>query len=362
MSEITTAIKPIGVTVSDCLRPRCESPRLRDPSPHKYFLPETSHLVNSSTILESPSTQTQPTSLLSPRITPTIWYLSNMSTRTMDTEFPLPVPMHRPFITLDPQYDEPLPFRRALKKVTELNAENAIPYKLPKSRPMSRLELLPFEIRQRIYAYVGFDPRYWRYEDYSYERSYEFWRQQFTEYIVCACSTQRRDIAYSFGNWDLLEVVANVLSLLHVNRGFRAQLLDLMLHGQTVKFKHYPRNEWSYQGKPMSESERHNYWSSAWTPKRLECWTFEFLRHVCIAKDISWNTNSKATCYAFRKHLHAIRCIAEHCPLLVSLYAALSKPCCMKKKLRYTESVAMVYGELAQKFQDLEVVGILLWT
>ncbi|EAT79961.2 hypothetical protein SNOG_12663 [Parastagonospora nodorum SN15] len=51
---------------------------------------------------------------------------SNDSSRSlMDTDYGLPVSMHRPFVTLDEQYDEPLSFRRRLKQVTELTAENS---------------------------------------------------------------------------------------------------------------------------------------------------------------------------------------------------------------------------------------------
>ncbi|KAH3915615.1 hypothetical protein HBH56_077190 [Parastagonospora nodorum] len=69
----------------------------------------------------------------------------------MDTDYGLPVSMHRPFVTLDEQYDEPLSFRRRLKQVTELTAENSSPYTLPKRRCLSRLEKLPSEIRRKIY-------------------------------------------------------------------------------------------------------------------------------------------------------------------------------------------------------------------
>jgi hypothetical protein len=78
----------------------------------------------------------------------------------MDTDYGLPVPMHRPFITLDDQYDEPLPFRCRLKQVTELTAENSSQYTLPKKRCPSRLEKLPSEIRRKIYEYLHIPPIY----------------------------------------------------------------------------------------------------------------------------------------------------------------------------------------------------------
>jgi hypothetical protein len=74
---------------------------------------------------------------------------------TMDTDHELPAPMHRPFITLDSQYDAPLSFRRSLDQISELNAENCMPYTLPKERRLSGFERLPLEIRRRVYDYLG---------------------------------------------------------------------------------------------------------------------------------------------------------------------------------------------------------------
>jgi len=78
-----------------------------------------------------------------------------MMTSTMDTDYGLPVPMHRSIISMDPRYDEPLPFRRCLKQVTELTAENATPYQLPKKFQLSGFERIPYEIREQIYGYLG---------------------------------------------------------------------------------------------------------------------------------------------------------------------------------------------------------------
>jgi hypothetical protein len=74
---------------------------------------------------------------------------------TMETDHPLPVPMHRPYITLNPQHDTPLPFRRVLGQVTELTAENSTPYKPLTKHELSTFERLPLEIRERIYMYLG---------------------------------------------------------------------------------------------------------------------------------------------------------------------------------------------------------------
>jgi hypothetical protein len=74
---------------------------------------------------------------------------------TIDTDYELPVPMHRLFITLDQNYDSPLLFRYRLRQVTELTAENATPYSLPKERRLSRLEKLPVELPEYIYGYLN---------------------------------------------------------------------------------------------------------------------------------------------------------------------------------------------------------------
>jgi hypothetical protein len=84
-------------------------------------------------------------------------FCHNMS-NTMDTDYGLPVPMHRPFITLDEQSDSQLPFRRRLEQVTELTAENATPYQLPKQQRLSAFECLPYEVREQIYGYLGIIP------------------------------------------------------------------------------------------------------------------------------------------------------------------------------------------------------------
>ncbi|KAF1913223.1 hypothetical protein BDU57DRAFT_532295 [Ampelomyces quisqualis] len=74
--------------------------------------------------------------------------------RTMDTDHGLPIPIHRPFITLDTHYDSPLPFRKHLKQTTQLSAENSTPYQIPKKRRLSSSEKLPLEVRHRIYAFT----------------------------------------------------------------------------------------------------------------------------------------------------------------------------------------------------------------
>jgi hypothetical protein len=68
--------------------------------------------------------------------------------KTMDTDCELPIPMHCPFIMLDPRFDTSLPFRYQLKQIIKLTAENSTPYQLPKAPRLSRSEKLPFEARE----------------------------------------------------------------------------------------------------------------------------------------------------------------------------------------------------------------------
>jgi hypothetical protein len=75
----------------------------------------------------------------------------------MDTDYAMPVPMHRLFITLDPRCDLPLPFRYPVKQATELTAENEIPYQLRKERRLSSFKKLPFEVQERIYSYLNIE-------------------------------------------------------------------------------------------------------------------------------------------------------------------------------------------------------------
>jgi hypothetical protein len=65
----------------------------------------------------------------------------------IDTDCGLTILIHRPFITLDEHYDLPLPFRKQLKQVTELSAENSTLNPPPKERKISGFEKLPLEIQ-----------------------------------------------------------------------------------------------------------------------------------------------------------------------------------------------------------------------
>ena len=67
---------------------------------------------------------------------------------TMDTDYGLPIPMHRAWAHADPAQDNLLPFRHQLDQVTELTAENSTPYRISEPEPHSKLESLPLDVRR----------------------------------------------------------------------------------------------------------------------------------------------------------------------------------------------------------------------
>jgi hypothetical protein len=140
----------------------------------------------------------------------------------METDCPLPIPMHRPYITLDSRHDRPLPFRRALGKVTELTAENSTPYKLPTKHELSAFEGLPFEIRERIYMYLGLETNDKNGSRLVGSRHVKFfrddrpWRSRFPEI-----------------NKDVDPVC------LYISRSIRKEVLDLLFGKVIVSFHFY---------------------------------------------------------------------------------------------------------------------------
>lgn len=137
----------------------------------------------------------------------------------MDTDYGLPIPTHRPFITLDDQYDEPLPFRR-LEQVTELTAENSSPYTLPKKRCLSRLEQLPLEIREQIYGYVAV---------YPYELSVH-WPLYKGPISISSHQTPWFDATYCGPDENS--------GLYRANRNLRQELLKISLLNRDISFQH----------------------------------------------------------------------------------------------------------------------------
>lgn len=70
----------------------------------------------------------------------------------MDSDHGLPIPVQRLFIDFNPNYDLPLPFRKHLKQVTELAAENSTLCQVRKAWSVSKFENLPLEIPQVMYS------------------------------------------------------------------------------------------------------------------------------------------------------------------------------------------------------------------
>jgi hypothetical protein len=136
----------------------------------------------------------------------------------MDTDYCFLVPMHCPLITFNSQYDPPLPVRRLLKQVAELNAENAAPYQLPKTQRLSGFERLPYEIGERIYDHLDLveslsakmDPR--------------------TMVRISSSNHQRPWFNHDVYYYKLC------LGLLGANRNLQEELLDVHFRKMVVKF------------------------------------------------------------------------------------------------------------------------------
>ncbi|KAF2035178.1 hypothetical protein EK21DRAFT_107303 [Setomelanomma holmii] len=150
----------------------------------------------------------------------------------MDTEYGLPVPMHRPFVTLDSQFDAQLPFRRRLKQVTELTAENAIPYELPKPRISSRLERLPYEVRERIYGYLDIVCyKTFHVENESFDNKDNLsgpWKRRFMHFLFYSYETAK------FGSNP--DITMPDKDLFGVNRSLRDEVLEIVYRNIVVAF------------------------------------------------------------------------------------------------------------------------------
>jgi hypothetical protein len=133
----------------------------------------------------------------------------------MDSDYGLPVPMHRPIITLGEQFDSPLPFRRRLEQVTELTAENATPYQLPKEQRLSAFERLPYEVREQIYGYLGIESAEWP---------------------MCSCGFR----CIMLYNYECQER-AESKGMLKTNRNIRHEVLDIILQKANLSLV-YPVN------------------------------------------------------------------------------------------------------------------------
>jgi hypothetical protein len=145
---------------------------------------------------------------------------------TMDTDYGLPIPMHRLSISLDATKDRPLPFHRRLEQVTKLTAENTTPYQLPKERRLSAVEKLPFEIRERIYSYVPPCIETYRWYSLLYgPNETKLWDHQSTWY-----HDSYNDRLYDLG-------------LYAVSRGIRSELLDTWFRSRVVRFQHPVSNK-----------------------------------------------------------------------------------------------------------------------
>lgn len=279
------------------------------------------------------------------------------SKRTMNTDYDLPIPMHRPFIDLTAYFDTPLPFRKSLKQVTEVSVEKSMPYHLssPNAHRSSRLEQLPLEIRRIIYGLFndlrrtlpGSSPK----------------RFDFRDYECTWPLSLRRDNAETFRGGG---------SLLCVSRQIRADILDLMLRDAVVEFRH-----------PLSEKKifRNNwhkiYGANPTIPPKLErmrlaCSTFQFIRHLrldsmagcryAVEQPHSWAVSRKRKSHHLALLASSMRFIAKFCPNLVTLRinpARHSHPSTKGVSQAAFTPVLGALKDLVEKCPRVEVVGMI---
>jgi hypothetical protein len=142
----------------------------------------------------------------------------------MDTDYPLPIPIHRPYLIEDTRYDKPLPFRHHLKQVTKLTAENSTPYSLPKISQLSLFEQLPYDVREHIYDIFGAEFE----NDEEYDRpctryDERLWYRQFPSLDGSILSF----------NHNIRTEVLNIMSRRHANSPIR---LDFHLSDRKIFF------------------------------------------------------------------------------------------------------------------------------
>ncbi|CAO2652824.1 Nn.00g022350.m01.CDS01 [Neocucurbitaria sp. VM-36] len=247
---------------------------------------------------------------------------------------------------MDPQYDTSLPFRRALKQVTELNAEISAPYELPKACFLSRLEQLPFEIREQIYGYLGYTSQFRNpHKHVSYE------------WPTCYFS-------WAFGASYLMTSITNEdnyveRSMLQLNHNFLADLLELTLSGINVNFSHHLsgkrafridwKAEWDMFCRPATKTTSDIKFES----RCLGLLTFKFLRYVRLGDtyDRWWKPKPP-----IEHPVGSICFIAKHCPVLVSLHTSYLQHY-VNKAPKIIEPMVIAYRRLAQSCSSLEVVG-----
>lgn len=139
----------------------------------------------------------------------------------MDTECGLPIPIHRTIAYAGPQQVIPLPLRHNLDQITEISTENSAPYTSP--TPLSRLEILPFEIRLMIWSYL---------EVVSMTKALE--QESWSGW---SSPKYTNDTLYAHDNsWYPWAVVRKILSL---NTNIRGELLHLMSKGAGERILHH---------------------------------------------------------------------------------------------------------------------------
>jgi hypothetical protein len=269
---------------------------------------------------------------------------------TMDTDYELPIPIHRLFITLDAKHDSPLPFRRHLNQVTKLSAETATPYLLPKERSLSRFENLPVELREHVYSYLGI-----------YTTASTWDARDPTDTMTSLLSSDSFD-------WQNLEAVYGLLSS---NRSLRREILNILNSKAVVTFKYTLSDKRIFYDNWHNVYASHRFELGSPTMRRMPMSNSMF-QHLCrirlerysssytIERPHSFAVALKQALGRAAALAQAILFIAEHCPMPISLHV---DPCCVRHGRKGVSPVAFgtitsVLRCLVGHLPNLEVVGM----
>lgn len=266
----------------------------------------------------------------------------------MDTDYGLPIVMHRPFIGLNPDYDTPLPFRKDLGQVTELNAENSTPYQLPKARQVSKFERLPLEVRVKIYEYCEYcnESDANNHNSFWFFHHYDGWKDRLFRYKSGPGHPHRHN-------------------LLYVSRQIQEELWDHTLREATVEFHH-----------PLSDRKIFwniwdNLFSSTFVPPKLErmaleTLSFQFMRRIYLKHGECSYADGRPHAYRltrrqqrFRiKLAESIKFLSKHCPLFVSFHLDIRSGYRLSSPFQKFDTVIVALQDPVEQCRELEVLGI----
>ncbi|KAH7382733.1 hypothetical protein DE146DRAFT_240277 [Phaeosphaeria sp. MPI-PUGE-AT-0046c] len=270
---------------------------------------------------------------------------------TMETDYGLPIAMHRPFIDLSSGHDSPLPSRKSLSQVTEVNEENSMPYQLPKDHRVSRFEQLPLEIRQFIYGMCN------------------------KSLIQPTSASEYLEFPNYDCKWPCIYLGPDdgELKLMRVSRQIRAEMLGMMLRDMSVKFR-YPLSD-----RKIYRNSFHSVYGTFPTMSlkvermSLACSTFQFMRRLRLESTTYFSRYSveqphSALVSKKRRDRHvvlladSIKFVAKHCPNLVALHIEPARSSAYDEHgvqlSVFTPVIAALKG-LVEHCPSLEVVGMI---